>query len=243
MNRRKILLLLAAMIAALGTLLVFLYVQGAEGRAKEDFEAVEVLVATQDIEQGESFDDAASKFKLSEVPKDSVLTGAQTTLDGLEGLVALTPIYSGEQVISAKWGGSVDITSSVLAIPEDKMAASVNLTDPARVAGFVNPGSQVAIIVSVDHNEDETDYTRTLLARVTVLGVGGTSTITSTKTTKEGESTTEQIPQTLMTVAITQKEAEKLLWGATFGELSFALVTEDSKLSKTAPVFESNLFQ
>jgi len=239
MNRRKILLLLAAMIAALGTLLVFLYVQGAEGRAKEDFEAVEVLVATQKIEQGESIDDASGKFEQKEVPKDSVLDGAQTTLGGLEGLVALTPIYAGEQIISAKWGGSVDITASVLAIPEDKVAASVNLTDPARVAGFVNPGSQVAIVVGVEDGA----YTRTLLSRVTVLGVGGTSTITSTKTSDDGESTTEEIPQTLMTVAVTQKEAEKLFWGAQFGELSFALVTEDSKLTETGPVNEPNLFQ
>jgi pilus assembly protein CpaB len=239
MNRRKILLLLAAMIAALGTLLVFLYVQGAEGRAKEDFEAVEVLVATQDIKQGESFDEAASKFKLSEVPKDSVIDGAQTSLDGLQGLVALTPIYTDEQIISAKWGGSVDVTASVLAIPKDKVAASVNLTDPARVAGFVNPGSEVAILVSVEEGK----YTRTLLGRVTVLGVGSTSTISTTKKSEDGESTTAEIPQTLMTVAVTQKEAEKLLWGASFGELSFALVNEDSKISKTGAVNEPNLFQ
>jgi pilus assembly protein CpaB len=239
MNRRKILLLLAAMIAALGTLLVFLYVQGAEGRAKDEFESVEVLVATQDIEQGDSFEDASGKFALEEVPKDSVLNGAQTSLDGLEGLVALTPIYSGEQIISAKWGGTVDITSSVLDIPEDKVAASVNLTDPARVAGFVNPGSEVAILVSVEEGR----YTRTLLQRVTVLGVGSTSTISKTKKTETGESTTEEIPQTLMTVAVSQKEAEKIFWGAQFGELSFALVTGDSKLSKTAPVNEPNLFQ
>ena len=239
MNRRKILLLLAAMIAALGTLLVFLYVQGAEGRAKDEFESVEVLVATQDIKQGETFDDAASKFAKQDVPKDSVLDGAQADLAGLEGLVALTPIYTGEQIITAKWGGSVDITSSVLAIPEDKVAASVNLTDPARVAGFVNPGSEVAILVSVEEGR----YTRTLLNRVTVLGVGSTSTISTTKKTSDGESTVAEIPQTLMTVAVSQKEAEKLLWGAAFGELSFALVTEDSKLTKTQAVNEPNLFR
>jgi pilus assembly protein CpaB len=240
MNRRLILMLLAAVIAALGTLIVFLYAQGAEGRAQEKFESVEVLVATQDITQGEAFDEAAtSKFELREVPADTILDGAQTTLDGLQGLVALTPIYTGEQIIAAKWGGSVDVTASVLAIPEDKVAASVNLTDPARVAGFVNPGSEVAILVSVAEGK----YTRTLLARVTVLGVGSTSTISETKTSGDGESTTAEIPKTLMTVAVTQREAEKLLWGSSFGELSFALVTENSKLSKTGPVNEPNLFQ
>lgn len=239
MDRRKILLILSAMIAALGTLLVFLYVQGAEGRAKENVEAVEVLVATQDIAQGESLDEASGKFAKRELPKDAVLSNAQTSLDSLEGLVALTPIYAGEQIIAEKWGGSVDVTSSVLAIPNRKVAASVNLTDPARVAGFVNPGSTVAILISVPDGR----YTRTLLPRVKVLGVGATSTITSTKTTDEGASQTEQIAATLMTVAVTQREAEKILWGSSYGELSFALVTEKSELSKSGPVNEPNLFQ
>jgi pilus assembly protein CpaB len=239
MDRRKILLILSAMIAALGTLLVFLYVQGAEGRAKENFESVEVLVATQSIAQGESLEDASGKFEKRELPKDAVLPNAQTSLDSLEGLVALTPIYAGEQIISAKWGGSVDVTSSVLAIPKGKVAASVNLTDPARVAGFVNPGSTVAILVSIESGQ----YTQTLLPRVTVLGVGATSTITSTKTTEEGASETEQIAATLMTVALTQKEAEKILWASTYGQLSFALVNEESKLTKTGPVNEPNLFE
>jgi pilus assembly protein CpaB len=240
MDRRKILLILAAMIAALGTLLVVLYVQGAEGRAKEDYEAVKVIVATQDIAQGESFDDASGKFELREVPKDAVLTGAKTDLDGLDGLVALTPIYAGEQIIQEKWGGSadVDVTANVLAIPKGKVAAAVNLTDPARVAGFVNPGSQVTILVAVEEGR----YTRTLLSNVTVLGVGSTSTVTSTRTNDDGASETQEIPQTLMTVAVSQKEAEKLLWGATYGELSFALVNKDSELSRSGPVNEPNLF-
>jgi pilus assembly protein CpaB len=240
MDRRKILLILSAMIAALGTLLVFLYVQGAEGRAKEDFESVEVIVATQDIAQGESFDDASGKFEKREVPKDALLSGAKTDLNSLDGLVALTPIYAGEQLIQDKWGGisDVDVTANVLAIPKAKVAAAVNLTDPARVAGFVNPGSQVAILVSVEEGR----YTRTLLSRVTVLGVGATSTLTTTKTSGEGDSETTPIPQTLMTVAVSQKEAEKLLWGASFGELSFALVNKDSALATTGPVNEPNLF-
>lgn len=241
MDRRKILLILATMIAALGTLLVFLYVQGAEGRAKQKFASVEVLVAAQDIAQGESFKDASGKFEKRKVPEDAVLGNALTSLDSLDGLVALTPMYEGEQILQSKWGGSaeVDVTANVLAIPKGKVAMSVNLTEPARVSGFVSPGSEVAILVAVEEGK----YSRTILRRVTVLGVGGTSTITTVKNKGDGESETEQIPQTLMTIAVTQKEAEKILWGATFGELSFALVNTNSELSASGPVNEPNLFQ
>src|SRR5690606_1249627 len=67
MDRRKILLVLAAVIAALGTLLVFLYVQGADDRAKKDIEAVEILTAVETIEPGETFDDAAAAGKFEPV--------------------------------------------------------------------------------------------------------------------------------------------------------------------------------
>ena len=35
-----------------------------------------------------------------------------------------------------------------LTIPKGKIAISVNLSDPARVAGFVNPGDKVAIFLT-----------------------------------------------------------------------------------------------
>ncbi len=247
MDRRKILLILAAVVAALGTMLVWLYVRGAEGRAQEQFDTVKVIVATQDIAAGESFTAAsqAGKFEKRDVPQNMRLTGAQTDLNGLDGKVALTPIYTGEQVISAKWGGTgdVDVTAKVIAIPKGKVAVSVNITDAARVSGFVTPGSEVAVLVAVDGDSGKKGYTHTLLSPITVLGVGDTSTITSTKTSKDGESTTEPIPQTLVTLAVTQHQAEQLLWAASYGELSFALVNKNSELGSTPRVAEQNLFQ
>jgi pilus assembly protein CpaB len=213
MARRKILLVLAAVIAAFGTLLVFLYVQSADSRAREKIDTVDVLVASQD--------------------------NHQPSLDGLDGLEALTPIYADEQIVSQKWGGSADVTSTVLAIPKEKVAVSVQLSDPARVAGFVNPGSDVAILIGMSEGR----YTRTLLQRVTVIAVGSTSTVTQTTTTAEGETTAETVPKTLMTLAVTQREAEKLLWSTTFAQLSFALVTKESDVKASTPLTEQNLFR
>jgi pilus assembly protein CpaB len=107
MGRRKILLPLAALIAAVGTLMVFLYVQGAEGRAAAKFDAVQVLRAVKPIAAGEKFDDSAreSKFQLQAVPRDQLLPGAQDDLTALSGTVATQPIYPGEQITDNKWGG------------------------------------------------------------------------------------------------------------------------------------------
>lgn len=243
MDRRKILLVLAAVIAALGTLLVFLYVQGADERAKEDIEAVEVLQAVEEIQPGEAFDDAmtAGKIATTEVPKDQVLPGAQSGTESLSGLRATARIFPDEQITSNKFGSGA-VESTTLAIPEGMMAVSVNLTDPARVAGFVTPGSEVAVFFTEEAGTDQPEYTGTLLQRVLVLGVGTTSTITTTSTNDDGESVTEQLPRTLMTLALTQEQATRVIFASHDGELAFGLLNEDSEVAPGPVVKQDNFF-
>ena len=52
MDRRRILLVVAVVVALLGTALVYLYVRGADARADERFDTVNVLVAVAPIEAG-----------------------------------------------------------------------------------------------------------------------------------------------------------------------------------------------
>ena len=81
MDRRRILLVVAVIVAALGAALVFVYAQDAEDRAAEQFTTQNVLVATQVISPGESASDAANAQKLlsKPVPTDQVLSGRPTT--------------------------------------------------------------------------------------------------------------------------------------------------------------------
>ncbi len=215
MDRRRILLVVAVLVAALGSALVFLYTKGADTRAEEKFDTVEVLEATAVIAPGEKFEDAqaAGKLALQAVSKDALLDGYQTTTDSLGGTVSLGTIYPGEQIISAKWGQSAAVQSA-LQIPDENMAASVNLTDPARVAGFVNPGSQVAVFWTGVDSATGATFTKILLTRVTVLGVGSTTPVSTTTTDESGASTTEQLPRTLLTLSLTQAQTQKVLLGA-----------------------------
>jgi pilus assembly protein CpaB len=231
MNRRRILLVAAAVVAALGVALVFLYVRGAEDRAEEKFETVDVLVATQQLEPGEAANDAyeTGKIALKAVPQAQVLPGATADGAAFNDLTVLTAIYPGEQLIPDKFGGAADVEAEAsLPIPKGNMAISVNLTDTARVAGFVNPGSEVAIFLTSG------DFTRLLLDRVSVIGVGSTTQVTTTTTDPEGAQTVEQLPRTLLTLSLDQGQVEKVLLAQTQGELAFGLLTPDSK-SQTGP--------
>jgi pilus assembly protein CpaB len=241
LSRRVILMSVAVVVAVLGAGLVFLYVQGADNRAEQQFETVNVLQATATIEPGESIDDAASagKLTLGAVAQSDLLPNYQTDTTQLEGQVATTTIYAGEQIIADKFGGEMEAAAatSALQIPKDMVAISVNLTDPSRVAGFVNPGSDVAIFQTTD------GYSRLVLPRVTVLGVGSTTPTQTTTTSAEGEQTTEALPRTLLTIAVKQREAEKVQFAAYTGEVSFGLLTEGSDVGPGPGVDINNLFK
>lgn len=236
MARRSILLTVAFAIAALGTAMIILYVQGVDARATEGQQRVEVLTATDVIKVGESVADAqaAGKLEKSDVVRDDMVEGALNSTASIDEQVALDTIYPGQQIIGQQFGDPG--SEETLTIPDDKLAVSVELTDPARVAGFVNPGSQVAIFASGDPEIYKPDgstqklspYTRILLTSVEVIGVGDTS-MSSRTTTEDGKETTEQIPRTILTVAVTQEQAERLIYASRNGDLSFALRTDKSK--------------
>jgi len=251
MNRRSVLLLLATVVALIGASLVFLYVRGADSRAQSKYDTVKVLRAVQQIDAGETIDAAAEsgKLQLQPVPVADKLPGALNSIDSLKGSVATTTIYPGEQIIADKFGSQVQ--SSALAIPKGMQAISVELSDPYRVAGFVTPGSEVAIYHLPVPGDGETagppDKVRILLDRVLVLGVGSSSTTTKkTTVSDDGAETTAEIPQTVLTIAVTQEQAEKVLFAedevVDHGEVAFALLTDDSKVRPGPGTGWNNLY-
>lgn len=242
MSRRSVLLIVAVLIALLGTALIVLYVRGIDKRATEGQEMVEVLTASATIEAGENASAAieAGKFETSEVRRDDFVEGALTSTTNIKDEVALGTIYPGEQILEANFGSPSQAES--LVIPDDKMAVSVELTDFERVAGFVNPGSEIAVfatdldLVELTPDGEERklpSITRIVLPRSPVLGIGTTSVTSKTTKTDVGDETT-QVAQTIVTIAVTQEEAEKLILADRATDLTFALLTEDTK-SKDEP--------
>ncbi|WP_028636000.1 Flp pilus assembly protein CpaB [Nocardioides sp. URHA0032] len=245
MDRRRLLILGAAVVAVLGVALVLTYARSADARAEDRFGGVDVLVATQQLAPGETIEaaEAAGKIGTAKVARGDVLDGAGATADALKGEVALVPIYPGEQLIAAKFGSSAE-AAATLPIPPGKMAVSVNLTDAARVSGFLEPGSEVSVFLNGTDPQTGQTFTRLLLPRVTVLGVGSTAPVTTTTTGDDGAPTTEELPRTLLTVAVDQKDAQKVLYASSNGELAFALINGDSKVKGGGGgVTSTNLFK
>lgn len=239
MDRRKLMLFAATIVAALGTVLVFLYVQGADSRAVAKFQNVEVLRAVAVIEPGETIDAAAAagKLQIDPVPAAVALPNVVSSIDGIAGEAANTRIYPGEQIVTDKFGDSGD--ASVLPIPEGKLAISVQLTDTSRVAGFIKAGSRVAVFLNGTGTNGDA-FTRVLLPDASVIAVG------STTPTAPGEEAVvvEAVPSTLLTLALDQDQAQRVMYATKTGELSFALRNSESTITADdTGVTADNLFE
>jgi len=246
MDRRKLLLVVAAVIAVLGVALVFVYAKGADNRAADKFDTIEVLVATKKINPGESFDEALEngKLELADVAQAQVLDGADDESSPFEGAVALTTIYPNEQLIPNKFGGADEIEADVtLPIPDGKIAISIAVEDAGRVGYFVRPGAEVAVISTlIDRATQSPIVTRTLLDRVTVLAAGDTSSITDTSSGEEDDASDDGIKQ-LLTIAVTQRQAEQVRFAEKAGQLSAALLNDASDVKSDKGVDVENLFE
>jgi pilus assembly protein CpaB len=247
MGRRTVLLVVAALIAALGTGMVYLYVRGADSRAEAGQAPVQVLKAVAAIQPGETMAaaQAAGKIALGTVPQKELLSGAVNSATGLQDEVALSTIYPNEQIIGAKFGSAGD--QDTLNIPKGNIAISVNLSDTGRVAGFVSPGANVAIFASSTaqggSSGKSVDSTRLLLPKVQVIAVGATTTVAQTTTDAAGAQTTEQLPKTLFTLSVDQRQAERVLYASTHGDLSFGLLNDTSRVAPDLGVSAKNLFK
>ena len=140
MDRRKVLLIVAALIAALGTAVVFLYVRGADSRANLKFAGKQVLVASAAISPGESLKVAKSsgKIETKTVTAGSLVPGYVTDLAAIpDENVALTTIYPGEQILRVFAAGDFlaaagerDLLGQRLALaPEAQLGQQVMLRD------------------------------------------------------------------------------------------------------------------
>jgi pilus assembly protein CpaB len=66
--------------------------------------------------------------------------------------------------------------------------------------------------------------------------------VSSTTTDASGNENTEELPKAILTLAVDQKQAEKLIYGTTNGAGYFALLSKDSATPGGGGVSANNLF-
>jgi pilus assembly protein CpaB len=261
MNRRAWAVVLAVVLAVLGTFTVFMYVRNADARALAGQEVTDVYVAVKEVPVGTTAQTAVDDGLMvkQEIAAKGVPDDALTTVDSSNAeLVATSNIQSGEIVLTQRFATTA-AAPGVLALPDGMMAVSVALADPAHVGSFLEAGAEVTVFDSFnvaenkpgttpagDHLTDNHDYTRAtrvLLPRVSVLAVGATTTTGSTDSSSSSQTgTPANQAVTLVTVAVTQDQAEKLIHGAQTGTLYLGLLNSQSTVDWGNGIDDRNLF-
>jgi pilus assembly protein CpaB len=248
-GRRVLLLIAAIVVAAFGTTLVFIYVNGVNNRAIANQNPVQILVAKKLIAVGTKASDAQAQgaLELRQVPKSAVSDGALSDITPVKDELALTQIYPGQQILAQLFGAQA-VATDALNIPKGDIAVSVQLTDPSRVAGFVQPGSHVSVFADVTATDVTTGkqlptFTRLLLPDVEVLAVGPSTLSTATTTDKKtGQTTNQQVSQAILTLAVTEDQAQKTVHATLHSVLYFALRNQNSQVGPLGPTTLTNLF-
>jgi pilus assembly protein CpaB len=238
-GRRLALLIAAVLVAALGTALVFAYVKKADDRAIADQQPVSVLVAKAAVAPGTRVIDAANAgaFERKELPQSAVVPGALSSTDPVKDQVVLTTIFPGQQLLTGMFGATAASNASI-AIPPGQIAASFSFGDPQRVAGFVQPGSNVVIFLTSALNGGVSS-TRVRMPKVTVIAVGPT---TITPPADPAQANPEAQPRAMLTLALTQAQAEKIIFAQGNGTMYLGLLNDKSQIKPGPGITAKNVF-
>jgi pilus assembly protein CpaB len=221
MGRRTILLITSILIAAVGTALVAVYVRTADTRAQQDQTLTPVLVATAQIPAGTN--GAQATVDVRQVPA-ALLHGLSLVTDRqqINDKVAQGLIYAGTPIQASMFGTTTPSTS-VLGLAKDTVAVTISVSDAGRVAGFAREGSDVAIY-STSGASDQDQSIHLLLSPVRVITVGGQAPGQNTQQPNSSQSTSSNVPQTLVTLQVDPDKAPKLILANETSTLYLALL-------------------
>lgn len=240
--KRVLPIILAVILAVIAAGIVFFYTRGAEQRVLDEQQPVAVLVTTGTIPVGMPLGDAVAGglVESTQVPSTMAPTGAISTVTAENtALVALTTINPGQILLTSNFVAELPQAQAV-PVPDGMIAISISLGDTQRVGNFVRPGSEVVIFDTYSGGEEGGTVTRVLLPTVTVLAVGDST--SATATTNPDGTASAQVPSALLTLALSQADAEKVIYASQAGSLSLGLLGEGAQIQTSGGTTDGNLF-
>jgi pilus assembly protein CpaB len=146
-------------------------------------------------------------------PKNSLPDGHFSTPESLEGRVLIANVMTYEPILESKLAPRDVTMGGVAAVTNpEKRAMAVKVDDVVGVAGFINPGNRVDVLVTIKQSPPET---KTVLQNVLVLATGS-------EVERKGKEE-KPSPVKVITLEVTPEEGEKLALAATEGKILLAL--------------------
>jgi len=180
-----------------------------DGRGEE----TEVVIAIKKIPLGTRIE--RSQLQKVAWPQSVPLEGAYNDPEALVGRGVIVPIAASEPIMESKLAPENGGAGLAWAIPEGLRAVAVKVDEVIGVAGFVQPGTRVDVILTGSLERTRgSDTSKVILENVQVLSAGSQ--------TDQGEDGSG-FDVTVVTLLVAPQDAQKLALAATDGRIQLAL--------------------
>jgi pilus assembly protein CpaB len=211
-NRLLIGVLIAALVGAMAS--YYVYHQVTAAAQVKPMSTIQIVVATERLPLGTRLE--SHHLRTIDWPAKQALPGTFTRVEDCVGRALMISLVENEPVLQDKLAPLAAGAGLPATIPEGMRGMSIAVNDVIGVAGFVQPGTMVDVLVtgSAGGNTMMNVITRTILENVPVLAAGQ-----KIEQDKDGK------PQTVpvVTLLVTPQDANKLAMASASGHIQLAL--------------------
>jgi pilus assembly protein CpaB len=252
-KKKRLSLIAAVALVAIGTLALVQYVSTAEDRALAGEELVDVLVVNAAVPAGTSATELQQYVRIEAVPAKVQAAGALASIGDAEGMVVSVDLVEGEQLTASRLVKAEEFNQlqartgrggGKVAVPEGLLEVTVPL-DPVRtVGGTVRPGDYVGVIASFTNgagsSEDPaapapevSETSGFLLHKVLVTNVQGAPVADPTRAATAEDRAPVPAGSLLVTLAVTAPSAERIVFASSYGDIWLTIEPTDADESGT----------
>jgi pilus assembly protein CpaB len=204
--------ILAIVIAAVAAYFLYNYLKTQEEKVKQAVAVEKVVAASENIPIGTTINDKL--LKIVDWPKANLPPGTFQTTEQVAGRIALQSFSPGDPIVESKLVPK-EAPAGILSfkIPEGHRAITVGVDQVAGVAGFINPGNLVDVVITTTPPGAKLALSKIVLQNVPILAIG------QIVDQKEGK----PVLVPTVTMDVTPEDAEKLAIAGAQGRLQLVL--------------------
>jgi len=228
MKKKIVALVVAAVLAMLGVVVMIGWASAANDRAFEGAELVSVVRVTERVAAGADAADIASKVEIAELPKTAVPAGAVRAVADIAGLSSNAQLEPGEVLLESRLTKPGQATAAEGDVPKGMQEVTVPLTTERVVGGEIKKGDTVGVIGSIPAEGAAPNTSRMIAARVLVTKV-------------QAGVADDATGGSLVTLAVSTSDAEKIVFSMEFGKVWLTLQPSDVETGGSSTVTKKDV--
>jgi pilus assembly protein CpaB len=176
-------------------------------------DSTEIVVAAQGVSVGALLQEA--DLRLAPWPRAVPLRGSFQKISDVVGRGVVIPMVLNEPILESKLAATGAGGGLTAAIPDGMRAVGVKVNDVIGVAGFVQPGSRVDVILSGSPTKNnEFEMSKVILENVQVLAAGQ-------NVTNDANGKPQNVQ--VVTLLVTPADSQKLAFASVDGKIQLSL--------------------